>query len=83
MRKPRTPKPRAIEVYDTPSNLGGSFTVSIKEHLPDNRVRVRVWYGRATVKGWEAWTDWDGYVFETDMSKLTNKQTMALYSERA
>jgi len=39
--------------------MGGSFTVSIVEELAADKVRVRVWYGRATAQGWEAWKDWD------------------------
>lgn len=38
---------RSIEVYDTPSGLGGSFTVSIVREAGE-RVTVRVWYGRAS-----------------------------------
>lgn len=38
---------RSVRVYDTPSGMGGSFTVSIVEGLPDGEtVRLRVWYGR-------------------------------------
>lgn len=70
---------RRVVVFDTPSNLGGSFTVSIVEELPGNRVRVRVWYGRATALGWEAWKDWDGYEFETDHAALSKQRTMPLY----
>jgi len=33
---------KKIEVYDTPSNLGASFTVSIEKVLGDT-VEVRVW----------------------------------------
>ncbi|RWQ33366.1 MAG: hypothetical protein EOS21_29735 [Mesorhizobium sp.] len=39
------PARRYITVYDTPSNLGGSFTVSIVETLAGTAVKVRVWYG--------------------------------------
>ncbi len=44
---------REVEVYDTPSNLGGSFTVSIDEVIDTETVVARIWYGRPTVKGWE------------------------------
>jgi N6-adenosine-specific RNA methylase IME4 len=53
MKKDRTR--RAVEVYDTPSGRGGSDTVENVEQLGGDRVKVRVWYGRATAKGWEAW----------------------------
>lgn len=49
------PARRHVTVYDTPTQLGGSFTVSIVETLAGNAVKVRVWYGRATAQGWEAW----------------------------
>jgi PHD/YefM family antitoxin component YafN of YafNO toxin-antitoxin module len=39
-----------IRVCDTPSQLGGGFTVSILETLAENAVKVRVWYGRATAQ---------------------------------
>lgn len=70
---------RQITVYDTPSQLGGSFTVSIVETLAGNAVTVRVWYGRATAQGWEAWKDWDGYTFQTDRAALSNERTMPLF----
>ena len=50
---------RHVEVFDTPSNMGGSFTVSIVRELDAERVEVRVWYGRPTPMGWEPWKDWD------------------------
>ena len=47
---------RFIRVFDTPSGMGGSFTVSIVEDLPDGKtVRLRVWYGRASRQGWVPW----------------------------
>lgn len=48
---------RSVEVFDTPSGLGGSHTVSIVQELAADRVQVRVWYGRATPRGWEAWNE--------------------------
>lgn len=72
-------KRQFVEVYDTPSGLGGSHTVEIIHELEGERVRVRVWYGRATHDGWERWPDWDGYTFETAKSALTNRRQMALY----
>ncbi|WP_292489656.1 hypothetical protein, partial [Mesorhizobium sp.] len=68
-----------VTVYDTTSQLGGSFTVSIVETLAGNAVKVRVWYGRATAQGWEAWKDWDGYTFQTDRAALTNERIMPLF----
>ncbi len=62
---------RPNELYSTPSGHGGSFTVSIVEDLGDERVMVRVWYGRQTTQGWESWPDWDGYTFPTKRSELT------------
>ncbi|NKC05464.1 hypothetical protein HED55_27200 [Ochrobactrum haematophilum] len=50
-------KRRQIEVYDTPSGMGGSFTVEIIAHLDHERVKVRVWYGRATPKAGNAGTN--------------------------
>lgn len=75
------PARRYITVYDTPSNLGGSFTVSIVETLAGTAVKVRVWYGPATEQGWEAWKDWDGYTFQTDRAALTNERRMPLFKE--
>lgn len=40
--------PKYVIVYDTPSEMGGSFTVSIKREIDLETVEVRVWYGRAT-----------------------------------
>jgi len=42
---------RHVEVFDTPSNMGGSFTVSIVRELDAERVEVRVWYGHPTPMG--------------------------------
>lgn len=73
---------RSVEVFDIPSNLGGSFTVSIEAEDGD-KVKVRVWYGRATCRGWESWREWDGVVFETTRDKLTKPRTMQLYNDRS
>ncbi len=43
---------KEVEVYDTPSNLGGSFTVSIVEEIDETTVKVRFWYGPANINGW-------------------------------
>lgn len=72
-----------IRVFDIVSHMGGSFTVSILEELPDGEtVRLRVWYGRATRRGWAAWPDWDGYSFEAKKSELSNEREMPLYKDR-
>lgn len=70
---------RSVEVFDTPSGLGGSHTVSIVEELTADRVQVRVWYGRSSPRGWEPWKEWDGYTFATERAALTNKRTMSLF----
>lgn len=54
---------RRVEVFDTPSGLGGSHTVSIVKELAADRVQVRVWYGPAT----------------PERAALTNKRTMPLF----
>ncbi|WP_322996517.1 hypothetical protein [Castellaniella sp.] len=72
---------RSIEVFDTPSGMGGSFTVSI-EAVEGDRVKVRIWYGRATYQGWESWPDWDGVIFETTRDQLRNPRQKALYRDR-
>ena len=71
-------KPRSITVYDLP-NGGGSHTVSILKTLDDGRVRVRIWYGRATALGWERWRDWDGGIQIVQPEDLRNTRTMNLF----
>ncbi|WP_167481071.1 hypothetical protein [Mesorhizobium waimense] len=73
------PARRHVTVYDTPSHLGGSFTVSIVETLAGNAVKVRVWYGRATAQGWAAWKDWDGYSFQTNRVALHKRADNAAF----
>lgn len=68
--------PKYITVYDTPSELGGSFTVSIVREIDLETVEVSVWYGRATAEGWEPWPDWDGYTFQTKRDRLKNRRRM-------
>ncbi len=65
-----------ITVYDTPSGMGGTHTVSIKEIRPNNYALVRIWYGRATANGWESWAEWDGATYEVDRNLLTNPRQM-------
>lgn len=67
----------AITVFDTPSGMGGSFTVSILEDRGETAL-VRVWYGKATAKGWKSWGDWDGHQIEVARTKLTNEREMKL-----
>ncbi|RVL83931.1 hypothetical protein CN140_12390 [Sinorhizobium meliloti] len=73
---------RSVDIFDMPSGTGGSFTVSVVEEVAADRVRVRVWYGRAPALGWEAWKDWDGYTFEAERAALTNQRTMPLFRTR-
>lgn len=68
----------SVEVYDTGSGLGGSHTVEIVEDVDAERIKVRVWYGRATPSGWECWHEWDGYRFIVRRDALRNKRQMAL-----
>lgn len=72
---------RFVTVYDTPSGLGGSHTVSIDREIDAETVEVRVWYGRATPNGWERWRDWDGYVFTTRRDALTKERRLSLYKD--
>lgn len=73
--------PRSVTVYDIPSGMGGTFTVSIDREIDPETVEVRVWYGRATPQGWERWRDWDGYVFTTRRDALTKERRMSLYKD--
>lgn len=72
-------KRRSVNVYDTDSGLGGSFTVEIVEELSADKVKVRVWYGRATATGWDCWPEWDGFRFEVKRELLRNKRKMPLF----
>lgn len=74
---------REIEVFDMPSNLGGTFTVSIEEEIDAETVSARIWHGRPTVTGWEPWPDWHGIVLPVRRVLLKNKRSMPLYSDRA
>ena len=77
---------KEVEVYDTPSNLGGTFTVSIVEEfeeIDETMVRVRVWYGRPTIDGWESWREWNGSMFTTTRDSLTKTRRMPLFSKRS
>ena len=52
---------RSVETFDTPSGLGGSFTVSVLEELAEGRVLVRVHYPTR---------DWDGFQFAAARADL-------------
>jgi hypothetical protein len=78
MRRTAPQVATSVEVFDTPSGLGGSHTVSIVERLAEGLVKVRVWYGRAGACGWERWPDWDGYQFTTKESALRNPHLLQL-----
>lgn len=67
----------AITVFDTPSGMGGSFTVSIVENRAETAL-VRIWYGKATPRGWKSWGEWDGKQLEVAHSKLTKEREMKL-----
>jgi len=63
---------RSTPVFDTPSGLGGTFTVAILEEREGGRVLVSVCYGcfRDAHSPWESWRDWDGAQFEADNARL-------------
>lgn len=72
----RKPKPserqRSTPVFDTPSGLGGTHTVTVLRRKGDSAL-VSVCYG--TFRGgsqWESWPDWDGAEFWTPADELTN-----------
>ncbi|GBO89126.1 hypothetical protein [Marinobacter salsuginis] len=67
----------SITVFNTPSGMGGSYTVSILEDRGETAL-VRVWYGTATAKGWKSWRDWDGHQMEVSRTQLTNEREMKL-----
>lgn len=66
----------SITVYDTPSGLGGSFTVSILREIDAERVEVRIWSGRNTWRGWESASDFDGVIFTPRRADLGNPRQM-------
>lgn len=72
-------------VWDTPSGMGGTFTVMILDDKPDDRsVTVRVCYGRISDLGqWVRWLDWDGYIFTTTCDQLSNPRLLGDRSRRA
>lgn len=74
-------KRRTVPVYDVPSGMGGSFTAELVEELPRDRVKVRVWYGRASADGWVPWPEWDGFRMEVGRDELSNPHTLQLFKE--
>ncbi len=70
---------KEVEVYDTSSNMGDSFTVSIVEEIDETTVKVRVC---ATINGWETWRECDGSLFTTSRDRLTKRRIMRLVSRR-
>ena len=70
---------KEIQVYHMNSGLGGIFNVSILEERPDETVKVRIWYGKPTSKGWEPWKEWDGTVWIVLKTKLFNPHILQLY----
>lgn len=69
---------KTTPVWDTPSGLGGTFTVTILDDDGQSEtVRVRVCYGRFDEQGqYEPWKDWDGYTYQTSRSNLTNPRPL-------
>jgi len=61
-----------ITAYNIPSGMGGSFTASIIEDHGDT-VKVRIWYGKPTPKGWKSWGEWDGSTRVVSKSDLTGE----------
>lgn len=45
-------------------------------------VKVRVWYGSATINGWETWREWDGSMFTTTRDRPSKKRVIPLFSNR-
>lgn len=61
-------------VWDTPSGMGGTFTVTLLEDEPASAdVLARVCYGRLDEDGrYHPWRDWDGYTFRVRRDELSN-----------
>lgn len=68
----------SVTVFDIPSGMGGSFTVSIVEDLGD-KAKVRIWHGKATPKGWESWKDFDGATRIVEKTVLTKEREMSFF----
>lgn len=72
---------REVIAYDHPSNVGGTFTVSVVKVIDETFAEVRVWYGRPSPTGWIPWREWDGYIFKAKRSDLTNERKMPLFRD--
>ena len=70
-----------IMVYTTDSGLGGSFTVSIERQIDPEHAEVRIWYGRATERGWESWRDFDGCRFTARLTDLRNPRLLVIHKK--
>jgi hypothetical protein len=73
---PRLPHPditAETPVWDVPSGMGGTFTVTtLGDDDASEIVAVRVCYGRLREDGsFERWLDWDGYTFDVRRDALT------------
>ncbi len=85
---PRLPVPvitAATPVWDIPSGIGGTFTVTtLGDDLASEFVTVRVCYGRLRDDGsYERWLDWDGYTFDARRDALSNQRTFGERLRRA
>lgn len=66
-------------VWDTPSGMGGTFTVVLLEDDPAAPTGLaRVCYGRIDGAGrYHPWREWDGYTFRVARSELSNPRRFA------
>jgi hypothetical protein len=64
-----------VTAYSIPSGMGGAFTASIIEDMGE-QVRMRVWYGKPTAKGWRSWGDFDGTTRTVNRADLRNEHTL-------
>ena len=60
-------------VWDTPSGMGGTFTVALLEDDPASpTVLARVCYGR-----YHPWREWYGYTFRVARTELAHPRRFA------
>ena len=66
-------------VWDTPSGMGGTFTVALLEDDPAcPTVLARVCYGRLDEAGrYHPWREWDGYTFRVARTELSHPRRFA------
>ena len=66
-------------VWDTPSGMGGTFTVALLEDDPAcPTVLARVCYGRLDEAGrYHPWREWDGYTFRVARTELAQPRRFA------